>query len=104
MRSFTYLLSVEITETVKSDHCFCLIERVSHIFRLCIFPAVVVSLLSPVRLFGDLMDCSPPGSSVPGIAQARILERVAIPLPADLPNSGIKAASPALPGGFFFYH
>ena len=24
------------------------------------------------------MDCSPPGSSVPGISQARILERVAI--------------------------
>ena len=27
----------------------------------------------------DLMDCSPPGSSVHGILQARILERVAIP-------------------------
>ena len=28
----------------------------------------------------DLMDCSPPGSSVLGILQARMLERVAIPL------------------------
>ena len=28
----------------------------------------------------DPMDCSPPGSSVPGIFQARILEWVAIPL------------------------
>ena len=27
----------------------------------------------------DPMDCSPPGSSVPGILQARLLERVAIP-------------------------
>ena len=27
----------------------------------------------------DPMDCSPPGSSVPGILQARILEWVAIP-------------------------
>ena len=27
----------------------------------------------------DPMDCSPPGSSAPGILQARILERVAIP-------------------------
>ena len=30
---------------------------------------------------GDPMDCSPPGSSVHGILQARILERVACPLP-----------------------
>ena len=27
----------------------------------------------------DTMDCSPPGSSVPGILQARILEWVAMP-------------------------
>ena len=35
--------------------------------------------LSHVRLFCDSMDCSPPGSSVHGIFQARILEWVAIP-------------------------
>ena len=39
---------------------------------------VVVWLLSLVRLFCDPMDCSLPGSSVHGIYQARILERVAI--------------------------
>ena len=34
----------------------------------------------------DPMDCSPPGSSVHGILQARILERVAVPLspPSEL--------------------
>ena len=32
----------------------------------------------PVRLFLDPMDCSPPGSSVHGISQARILEWVAV--------------------------
>ena len=37
-----------------------------------------VELLSHVRLFYDPMDCSPPGSSVHGILQARILEWVAI--------------------------
>ena len=37
----------------------------------------------------DLMDCSPPGSSVRGILQGRILEWVAISPPGDLPNSGI---------------
>ena len=34
-------------------------------------------LLSRVQLFCDPMDCSPPGSSVHGIFQARILEWVA---------------------------
>ena len=42
------------------------------------------------------MDCSLPGSSVHGISQARILERVATSSPEDLPNSGIKPVSPAL--------
>ena len=39
---------------------------------------VVVSLLSCVQLFVT-MDCSPPGTSVLGILQARILEWAAIP-------------------------
>ena len=34
--------------------------------------------LSYVQLFGAPMDCGLPGSSVPGILQARILEWVAI--------------------------
>ena len=42
------------------------------------------------------MDCSPPGSSVHGILQARILEWVAISFSGDLPNPGIKPRSPAL--------
>ena len=46
-------------------------------------------------------DCSPPGSSVHGIYQARILECVAISSPKDLPNSRIKPMSPALAGRFF---
>ena len=44
----------------------------------------------------DPVDCSPPGSSVYGILQARILEKAAIPFPGDLPNPGIKLKSPAL--------
>ena len=45
-------------------------------------------------------DCSPPGSSVHGIFQARILEWVAISSPGDLPNSGIEPGSPALQADF----
>ena len=45
----------------------------------------------------DLMDCSPPGSSVHRILQARVLEWVAVPFSrGDLPNPGIKPGSPAL--------
>ena len=42
----------------------------------------------------DPVDCSPPGCSVHGILQARILEWVATP--GDLPNPGIEPRSPAL--------
>ena len=41
-------------------------------------------------------DCSPPGSSVHGILQARILEWVAISFPGDLPDPGMEPRSPAL--------
>ena len=41
------------------------------------------------------MDCGPPGSSVHGILQARILERVAIPA-GDLPDPGMEPGTPAL--------
>ena len=52
------------------------------------------------------MDCSPPGSSVHGIVQTRILEWVAMPPPGDLPNPGIEPESlmsPALAGKFVFF-
>ena len=42
------------------------------------------------------VDSSPPGSFVHGILQARILERVAIPSPGDIPDPGIEPRSPAL--------
>ena len=42
------------------------------------------------------MVCSPPGSSVQGIFQARILKWVTIPFSGDLPDSGIKPGPPSL--------
>ena len=44
----------------------------------------------------DLMDCSPPGSSIHGILQARILEWVAISFSSGSFQSRIKPRSPAL--------
>ncbi|XP_065763454.1 inorganic pyrophosphatase 2, mitochondrial isoform X3 [Muntiacus reevesi] len=48
-----------------------------------------------------LWDCSPPGSSVHGISQARILEWVVIHPPGDLPNPEAEPESPALADRFF---
>ena len=49
----------------------------------------------------NAMDYSPPGSSVHGIFQARILEWAAISSSGDLPDAGTEPASPALAGGYF---
>ena len=52
----------------------------------------------------DCMDCRPPGSSVHGILQARVLEWVAIPSSRESSQPSIKPASlasPALAGEFF---
>ena len=62
----------------------------------------LLTCFSCVRLF--VTPLNPPGSSVHGISQARILDRVAIPSPRDLPIPGIEPItslmSPALAGGF----
>ena len=60
-------------------------------------PQVCPTLCNP-------MDYSPPGCSVHGIFQARVLEWLSCPLPGDLPNPGIKLTSlesSALAGVFF---
>ena len=44
----------------------------------------------------DPVDYSPPGFSIHGILQARILEWVAFPSPGDIPSPGIEPRSPAL--------
>ena len=44
---------------------------------------------------GNPIDCSPPGSSVHGILQARTLEWVAISSSKDLPDPGIEPTFPA---------
>ena len=53
------------TDYVKACHSFCVSESESEVLQLC--PTLC-----------DPMDCSPPGSSVHGIFQARVLEYGAI--------------------------
>ena len=62
---------------------------------------VSVHSLSCVRLFHDPVDCSPPGSFVYGIFQARTLGGLPFPSPGELPNPGTEPASPVLAGGAF---
>ena len=64
---------------------------------------VRAKLLQSCSTLCSAMECNPPGSSVHGIFQARILEWVTMPPPGALPNPGIEPESlmsPELAGGF----
>ena len=63
-------------------------------YPLCKTVQVLVTQLCLILC--DSMDCSPPGSSVHGILQARILEWVAILFSRDLPHPGIEPRTPVL--------
>ena len=70
----------------------------------CISSTYVCSVAESCLTLRDPMNCSPQGSPVRGILQAKILEWVAISSSRDLPNPGIKPTSlmpPALAGRFF---
>ena len=62
---------------------------------VCVCVYVCVLVTQSCLTLCNPTDCSPPGSSVHGIFQARILEWVAIS-PGDLPDPGIEPRSPAL--------
>ena len=55
---------------------------------------ICAKLLQSCLTLCDPMDCSPPGSSVHGILQARILEWLPCSPPGDLPDPEIEPASP----------
>ena len=57
-------------------------------------------LLSRVQLFADPINCSPPGSSIHGISQARILEWVAISFSRGSSWPGDENCNSCLAGGF----
>ena len=67
------------------------------------FPDTCSVVKSSLTLFSP-KDCSPPGSSVHGIFQARILGELPFPPPGDPHNPEIKSVSPAFPAlaGEFF--
>ena len=64
------------------------------ILTQCIF---VCSLTQWCPTLCDPLDCCLPGSSVPGIFQARILDGLPFPTPGGLPDLGIEPTSPMSP-------
>ena len=64
--------------------------------KTCFYVKVKVLVLQSCLTLYDPVNCSLPGSSVHGILQTRILERVAIPSRGDLPDLGIEPGSPTL--------
>ena len=52
----------------------------------CFFVCLHAQSLQLYPTLCDPMDCSPPGSSIHGILQARVLEWVPFPSPEDLPD------------------
>ena len=84
-----FQICVSILNRMFSNCCFL---EVSYIENCWVSPEnslIRVQLCNP-------MDCSPPGSSVYGIFQARILGRLPFPPPEDLPDPGIEPMSPVL--------
>ena len=65
--------------------CLCFLNGAQLLYHVVLVSAVqqsesaIVQSLSRVQLFCNPMDCSPPGPSVHGISQARILEWAAMP-------------------------
>ena len=60
----------------------------------------VCRVIQSCPTLGNPMDCSPPGSSVHRISQARVLEWVATSFSRDFLDPGIESASPGLAGRF----
>ena len=74
-----------------------------HLFKALEEFVVVQSLSAKCPTLCNPVDCSPPGSSVHGVSQARILELVAISFSRGSSQTRIKPASPALAGRFLTY-
>ena len=86
-----FLFSTSITKSLlSSSPSLPASLELSHLSFCCVL------VLSHVQLFYPI-NCSPPGFSVRGIFQARILEGLPFPTPGDHPNPGIRPISLASP-------
>ena len=91
-KTLTFIIPYTLLNSMHTHLCGTiksLINQTSNILCVCtrMLSHSVVSLCNP-------MNCSPQGSSIHGIFQARILP---FPTPGDLPDPGIKPTSLAFP-------
>ena len=98
--SIPELIGME-TQLWTQRYCLTIWKRKKTVFWWKLVVGEQITLRVPAQSFShvwlcDPMDCSPPGSSVHGILQARILEWVLCPPPGDLPNTELEPASPLL--------
>ena len=68
-----------------------------YIEREYVISAYLCSVAQLCPTLCDSMPCSPPGSSVHGILQARILEQLPLLTPGNLPDPGIELVCPVCP-------
>ena len=81
------------------------INSLVEIFFICIFKVCLCLVSQSCLTLCHPMDCSPPGSSVHGILQARTMEcGWPCPPPGDLPNLGVELRSHALQEDTDSYH
>ena len=95
--------SVVVKSTILEFTCYFLPLDLGHV---CIFlevPPAVWSCQNGLNVMCNCTcdSCSPPGSSVRGISQARILEWAVISFSRGSSRPGIEPMSPALAGEFF---
>ena len=95
-RSCRYLVQASGRIVIKVLCC--------HLAAFLLFLACYVTSVISDSWTVDLMDCSPPDSSVHGISRQEYWSGLPFPSPGDLPHPGIEPASlmsPALPARFF---
>ena len=89
---------MQIPEVVVLDQrLYLVILQSARSEKVCVWMCVLVTQSYPTLC--DPTDCSPQGSSVRGILQARILEWVAIPFSRGSPDPGMEPRSSALHTG-----
>ena len=93
------LQGIFLTQGSNPDllHCRQTIYHLSHQRRISKVIYLIGVIAQSCLTLCDPVDCSPPGSSAPGIFQAGILEQVAISYSEDLSDPGIEPVSPASP-------
>ena len=94
---FQGLLGIQLVGLILSPSSCHLARSFSHIqTNPSIITCVRAKSLQSSPILCDPTDCSPPGSSVHGILQAKCWSELPFPSPGDLPDPGIERRSLAL--------